>query len=119
MGYGLHQPTLMYRLFDDSGALLYVGSTSDYLSRRDRHIAREWWVEVAYVVIEEYSRPSGWVAWLEQYTIWHEAPKYNVRHQRLPHGATPEYPDALPPLALLYGVPERQPKRRKPRAVAA
>lgn len=43
-----HPEVVLYRLFDASGALLYVGVSRDPFERLRRHAQKkEWWAEVA------------------------------------------------------------------------
>jgi hypothetical protein len=83
-------PTALYRLYDESGALLYVGITNMPNVRFATHSLRAWWSEVARKEIEWH--PDRRVAEaFEIQAIGEERPRYNAVHAK-------EAP-ALPPLA--------------------
>ncbi|MGA5819938.1 GIY-YIG nuclease family protein [Kitasatospora sp. NPDC094028] len=75
--------TALYRLYDVSGALLYVGITTNPKSRfkghrygNGRNKPKEWWSEVADTVIEWFdSRPEAEAA--EAFAIVTEHPRHN------------------------------------------
>ena len=69
----------LYRLFDESGELLYVGITSNPERRLHHHKhTKPWWSEVATVTFENH--PTGDdVAAAEADAIESERPRYNVR----------------------------------------
>jgi predicted GIY-YIG superfamily endonuclease len=53
VGYG--QPTLLYRMYDIDGALLYVGITNNWPRRYLAHEQDKWWIgDVALVEFEDY-----------------------------------------------------------------
>jgi hypothetical protein len=89
---GPDQPTTLYRLFDDGGALLYVGISGRWAGRLAHHAATQgWWDEVTKITRESYpTRPEALAA--EQVAIEQERPRYNVRTtprpvRRKPHPA--------------------------------
>ena len=83
--------TALYRHFDASGTLLYVGITGD-LSMRDKQHARDaaWHSEVASTKTEWLSSRRHARA-LEAVAIEFERPKYNIQNVR------PEAPEAPAP----------------------
>lgn len=79
-------PAYVYRLYDSTNTLLYVGVSED-LSRRMRQHRRTktWWNEVASVTAMEFS--DEWMALIgERVAIADEAPKYNLRRKRVTEG---------------------------------
>lgn len=74
------KPHYLYRLFDGTDSLLYVGVTRSVQHRRYQHAhTQPWWAEVARHTAEEYpNRYSALMA--EQEAIKLEEPKYNIRH---------------------------------------
>src|SRR5688500_13037707 len=70
--------TDVYRLYDDSGLLLYTGVTADLPARFTKHRRKKlWWRDVAEARIETY--PNRWLALaVEQSSIAHERPVHNV-----------------------------------------
>jgi prevent-host-death family protein len=84
--------TAVYRLYDDSAALLYVGITYDTTTRfADHKVNKDWWTDV--VTREVRWLPDRDAAWAEeQRVIREEHPRYNVAsvhwvHDE--HGAPP------------------------------
>lgn len=76
--------TLLYRLYDDIGALLYVGVTDDWDRRRSQHATeRPWFGEVSRVVLETCPDRTSALA-REVAAISNEAPRYNVNHKPRP-----------------------------------
>jgi len=76
--------TAVYRLFDDEGALLYVG-IADHIGRRwDQHaVAQPWWPQVQRQTVTWF--PSrGDAADAEIQAIRSEHPVHNVRHNEHP-----------------------------------
>lgn len=79
--------TALYRHFDESGALLYVGISLSAMQRMEQHRDRSgWFDQIANVKIERYpTRQDALRA--EENAIRSERPKYNVVHngvQRAP-----------------------------------
>lgn len=73
-----HRPEthFVYRAYDESDVLLYVGVTNSWGTRKYFHVRKEWWPRVARVVIEPFmSRPYAEHG--EAYAIATEAPLYN------------------------------------------
>ncbi len=72
----------LYRLYDESGLLLYVGSTANFFARMGDHEREQvWWNRVAEITVVQCST-VGYVKALEELTIVEEKPKYNVRISR-------------------------------------
>lgn len=69
---------VLYRLFDETGGLLYVGITGQPRRRLAAHRhSQPWWSEVSRVEIEPHAdRTSARAAELR--AIRHERPRYNV-----------------------------------------
>lgn len=73
-------PTTLYRMFDGSGQLLYVGISSRGPRRFPEHRQRqEWWREVAEIRVEHYDVPI-WAVEAERQAIEQERPLHNVVH---------------------------------------
>jgi predicted GIY-YIG superfamily endonuclease len=73
-------PTSLYRMYDSSQRLLYVGITSRGPRRWREHMAsKAWWDEVATVSVEHFPLRSD-AASAEQWAIRNERPLYNVAH---------------------------------------
>lgn len=72
------QPTALYRAFDASGVLLYVGISTNALVRFYQHqIDKDWWGEVHRLDLEHFmSREAAVDA--ERAAIAGENPRYNV-----------------------------------------
>lgn len=72
------KPTVLYRLKDVTGALLYVGITCDWLARRRAHAAeKSWWGDVAHVDLEAFpNRPAALEA--EYAAVAAERPRWNI-----------------------------------------
>lgn len=72
--------TALYRLFDASGALLYVGITGNPQKRFGEHAAtKEWWPAVAERRIEWLATRVDAAA-SEKKAIERELPSWNIRH---------------------------------------
>lgn len=73
----------VYRAFDSSGALLYVGHSTRVLGRLDEHAAtKDWWKRVANVTVEHFdSRMDASAA--EAAAIECEAPEMNLQAGRM------------------------------------
>lgn len=65
---------VVYRLFDDDGRLLYIGSTGNVFGRFDGHKRKPW---ARYVARECADREAAY--WLEAAAITDEAPALNVQ----------------------------------------
>lgn len=76
-------PCYVYRLFDDAGDLLYVGSTKWPRERRYAHKKKAWWPEVESFRLTVYPNPehARRVEWL---AIATEHPRYNIAGRRPP-----------------------------------
>lgn len=77
---GRTNPHALYRFYDRSGVLIYVGITNNPGRRLSRHEkSKDWWWEVTEVRIERYpDRDSVLNAEVE--AITNERPKYNIQH---------------------------------------
>jgi predicted GIY-YIG superfamily endonuclease len=73
-------PHALYRFFDHTGTLLYIGITWDIAVRFPQHTTRKpWWSTVANITIETHpNRPA--VLEAERHAIQAEKPLYNVTH---------------------------------------
>ncbi|MFD8577366.1 GIY-YIG nuclease family protein [Streptomyces virginiae] len=75
-------PTALYRLRDRSGALLYVGITSNLGRRWNTHAdGKRWWADVATRSIEWFPTREHALA-AEVQAIRAEQPRYNVQHNK-------------------------------------
>ncbi|GJF06569.1 GIY-YIG nuclease family protein [Pseudonocardia sp. D17] len=82
------KPHALYRFFDSSERLLYVGITNDPTRRFEQHRStKPWWTEVATVRIEQHASRSKALA-AERAAIVAEHPIHNIQHrQNLPETA--------------------------------
>lgn len=70
----------LYRLFDSSGTLLYVGISLSALQRGLQHRRlKDWWVDVSRMEIQHFSSRRDAEA-AECQAIRSERPRYNVQH---------------------------------------
>ena len=70
--------TVLYRLFDAAGSLLYVGVTGDLRGRLAQHAAdKPWWSQVARKTVTWYGSRSDALR-AETAAIFNEHPRYNV-----------------------------------------
>lgn len=67
----------LYRHFDATGALLYVGISMSAVNRLSQHRYSPWFKEIARVEIERCSTRE-YAGFLEAFVIKTEKPKYNV-----------------------------------------
>ena len=93
--------TAVYRLFDASGTLLYIGSSNNPRVRCYEHAStKRWWPEVA-------SRTEAWFETRvealaeEKRAIGVEQPQYNVGHTP-PHRKISAFKDALTPAEAAF-----------------
>lgn len=101
-----NQPHALYRFFDASDDLLYVGVTANPGARWPKHASgKPWWTEVSRVQVENYTdRPSVLAA--EKAAIQTEAPRYNVMHKSrsgVPTASSERAPDSVVALGLRDG----------------
>lgn len=76
------QPHALYRFYDDSGQLLYVGITANPGQRWTQHAhAKPWWHHVATVTLEQHPNREAVLA-AERTAIITEQPRHNVVHAR-------------------------------------
>lgn len=70
---------ILYRLYDDSNELLYIGITKELQQRlKDHSCHKVWWSEVSLVKVEEHSCRTV-LSRAERKAIQNENPKYNVQ----------------------------------------
>ena len=81
-------PHALYRFFDATGALLYVGITLNPGARWTTHSKEKpWWAEVASVTVEQFPDRESVLA-AERAAIINEGPTYNVVHNQGGKAAT-------------------------------
>lgn len=87
------QNTSLYRFYDASEALLYIGITNS-LTRRlnEHHEDKPWYLNVARVTVEHHPTRAAALR-AEKSAIKAERPKYNVQHNQGAQG-TVTHPDA-------------------------
>ena len=68
---------VVYRLYSESGRLLYVGATSSIQVRLRKHQRRAWWQDVATYEVEHHPDPKS-CRIAERMAIRNEAPVHNV-----------------------------------------
>jgi predicted GIY-YIG superfamily endonuclease len=74
------QPHALYRFFDQSGELLYVGITMDLPARMGNHRRdKPWWTDAAWIGIEHFDNRAAALE-AERMAIKAETPRYNVVH---------------------------------------
>lgn len=74
----------LYRLYDSTGTLLYVGVSLNVAQRMSQHRAvKPWWTDVARIELEHYDT-RGRVLAAELAAIRAEAPLYNVQYAERP-----------------------------------
>lgn len=79
------RPHSLYRAYDLSGALLYVGITLNIPNRFTAHQGNKaWWSDVANIKLEHFPDRAA-VLTAERTAIMEEAPAYNIQWRR---GAT-------------------------------
>lgn len=84
----------LYRFYDESGVLLYVGITADPSRRFEKHRGdKTWWRHVARIDMAQYGTRDELRA-AERVAIENEAPLHNIRMNRPPRGR-PCVPDGL------------------------
>lgn len=72
---------ILYRLFDEAGALLYIGITSDPVARIASHRADKWWWEEVADKRFEYMGSRAELEAAERLAIIRERPMYNITYQ--------------------------------------
>ena len=83
-----NRPHALYRFYDDTGALLYVGITHNPGARFPQHEKdKPWWNEVRGISIEQYPTRDAVLA-AEQRAIRVENPRYNIQRPTTPKRAT-------------------------------
>jgi hypothetical protein len=82
--------TDLYRFYDKSQRLLYVGISLSAAQRASDHKAtKPWWPEVATMTVERISDDRDEARKIERAAIEGERPKYNIVHNRLLFKARP------------------------------
>ena len=76
--------TALYRYFDSDGVLLYVGITSNPLSRDAQHRGESTWIEAAARVAYQWLESKEHAAALERVAIRFEKPLHNVNCADIP-----------------------------------
>jgi predicted GIY-YIG superfamily endonuclease len=72
----------LYRFYDRTGGLLYIGITMNPTARWKQHSQeKNWWTDVANITIEPH-QDKGSVILAERLAIINERPKYNIIHNR-------------------------------------
>lgn len=70
--------SLVYRLYDRQGRLLYVGSSDELGRRLTRHATNAlWWRNSERITWERWGSRSD-ALWAESRAIWNERPMHNV-----------------------------------------
>jgi predicted GIY-YIG superfamily endonuclease len=78
----LNGETHLYRFYDDSGNLLYVGVTNSLESRFSQHQKdKPWYHQVSEIKTETYPTRDA-ALWAERDAIKLEKPIYNIIHNR-------------------------------------
>ncbi len=74
------ETTILYRLYDSSGRLLYIGITFDWDVRESQHAqTKDWWPAVEEVEFMTYET-RALAASAEREAIIEELPLHNVEH---------------------------------------
>jgi predicted GIY-YIG superfamily endonuclease len=102
------EKTALYRHWDSSGALLYVGVSWSVVTRTAQHASKKaWFSQVVNISVEWFpSREMAESA--ERAAIIRERPKYNSTWNRAPVTHTPRQPERRPrrrPETYLLSVP--------------
>ncbi|MFI7073604.1 GIY-YIG nuclease family protein [Micromonospora sediminicola] len=88
-----NQPHALYRFFDRTDALLYVGITMNLPARLKQHRKdKHWWLQVTNIVIEPFETREAALA-AEKKAIRDESPVYNDQHNEhvwVEHSTRPE-----------------------------
>lgn len=81
------KPHALYRFFDRTDALLYVGITMDLAGRMSQHRKdKPWWVDVHHISIEHFDNRASVLA-AERAAIASEKPLYNAAHNEMAQSA--------------------------------
>jgi hypothetical protein len=76
--------TSLYRLFDESDVLLYVGVTGNLGRRLAQHaVDKAWWEAVATITVKRYPSRDMALAY-EAQAILEERPRFNTHHKGAP-----------------------------------
>lgn len=98
--------TALYRLYDESDRLLYVGVTNNMLGRMSAHAKKPWFPEVRLATFEHFSdrgealaaEKEAIVAELPAYNITHNAARVREAEREVMREAVRECVDQAPPL---------------------
>ncbi len=71
--------TAVYRLYDGMGELLYVGMTWNPYVRFSQHAEDKWWWREVESASVEWWPTRDWAEVEEEFAIWDERPRYNIR----------------------------------------
>lgn len=72
------QPQVLYRMFDEAGALLYVGVSMNVAQRFAAHRAvKDWWGDIRQITLEHHAARND-VLQAETLAIRTELPRYNL-----------------------------------------
>jgi predicted GIY-YIG superfamily endonuclease len=111
----------LYRFYDATGALLYIGITADPGSRWRKHAQdKPWWHEVANIVVERHLTRTE-VLEAERLAILAEHPRYNIVHNRGSATAprpTPQMDRLAPPSSAPSSTSPRKPHTPPPSSTA-
>lgn len=84
------KPHALYRFYDRTDVLLYVGITMDLPARVGQHRKEKpWWTEVHHITIEQFDTRSAALA-AEERAIKEDGPLYNSTHNDLVQAASGE-----------------------------
>lgn len=72
-----HRPTVLYRFYDEAGALLYVGISVDFPHRAAKHRRKPWWRQRARTTLQPFATREAAAA-AERLAITAEHPRYNI-----------------------------------------
>jgi hypothetical protein len=88
----------LYRFYDESDLLLYVGITKNPLTRWEWHASNAaWWPLAEFVALSTYRSRTD-CALAEGAAMYHEHPRFNVQYPRPRRGRrSPENPRYAPP----------------------
>jgi hypothetical protein len=77
-----HHQYALYRFYDATGTLLYVGITAELLRRVKQHEGtKAWWHQVANIAVEHFASRAD-VLEAEKLAIATECPAFNYHHNR-------------------------------------
>lgn len=81
------RPQVLYRMYDQAGALLYVGITVHLGGRFDHHRrTKPWWTDVVRIEMQHFPNRAA-VEEAERLAVAAEGPRYNVHLTDVPFTA--------------------------------